>query len=792
MPRSARKLLSRLSRMSWDELETRLGQELSKRLDVTLCRIGLQPGRNGVRLSSGKAGSFFFSTAEIPQRVNLLREKLPDQAAEVVADATQIRSHRFRLLGYRDLQYGSAIDWHLDAVHGISAPLIPWFKIDFLDFEQVGDHKVVWELNRHQHLVTLAKAWLLTGEKSYADEIFAQWYSWQRANPYPLGANWASSLEIAFRSLSWIWVDRLLAAYPDVPARFREDLLHGLALNGRHIERYLSTYFSPNTHLLGEAVALFFIGTLYPQLSSSSRWKDLGWRIVQQEAVRQVRPDGVYFEQTLYYHVYALDFLLYARLLAWRNGVEISSGFDVIIRKMLDFVRALHQAGPPEGFGDDDGGRLFDSWRNRAEHMTDPLALGAVLFQDEGSEAGIEPTEESVWLFGEQAIAKKGRNGRFAPLKSRSFCDGGIYIVASSKPIPQQMVIDAGPQGTGHCGHGHADALSVRLSFAGRRWLTDPGTCTYIGPGNDRDTFRGTRAHNTLAVDGLDQAQADGPFAWTSIPTTQVETHVSGPTFALFVASHSGYERLPQAVRHRRFIFHFGGNLYLIRDVAVGQGTHLLETSWHFAPELQLAQHGNAFLAKDPGQAPGPDSAYLRLLPVEASRWKLALRSEHVSPCYGEKISAPVLRCAAGIELPAETAMLLAVVMGASAGLDEKFVCEEVEPGKTNAPEAVYKYEHGITTHKVVFSQAEIGKWNYGHWASDARLLYCRLLNGRVNHIALCGGSFVRYRDQEVLSHEGPLQWLEWDDNNGQGLVTCSDPAAAQAFQSTNLRQANL
>src|SRR5208283_5236599 len=53
----------------------------------------------------------------------------------------------------------------------------------------------------------------------------------------------------------------------------------------------------------------------------TSCWRER--RIMLHEAGRQVRPDGVYFEQSLYYHVYALDFFLYARLLAARNGMEI-------------------------------------------------------------------------------------------------------------------------------------------------------------------------------------------------------------------------------------------------------------------------------------------------------------------------------------------------------------------------------------------------------------------------------------------------------------------------------------
>ncbi len=769
--------------MSWDELETRLRQEFSKRIDVALCGIGLRPGRNGVCLSSEIRGNFFFTPPEVSQRVGLIREHMLEHAAKIVADADEIRSHRFRLLGYRNLQYGEEIDWHLDAVHGLRSPLIPWFKINFLDFDEVGDHKVTWELNRHQHLVTLAKAWLLTGNGGYVEEIVAQWHSWQRANPYPLGANWASSLEVAFRSLSWIWVDHLLMNCPSVPSGFREDLLHGLALNGRHIERYLSTYFSPNTHLLGEAVVLFFIGTLYPQILSAARWKELGWQTVQQEAVRQVRPDGVYFEQTLYYHVYALDFLLYARLLASRNSVEIPADFDQVIRRMLGVIQALSQAGPPDGFGDDDGGRLFDSSRNHAEHMTDPLPIGAALFQDESlQDANL--TEEAIWLFGNQAIAF-AKKGESTAATSLFFPHGGIYVLTDSEPFPQQLVIDAGPQGTGHCGHGHADALSVRLSFAGRRWLVDPGTCCYIGPDNNRDTFRGTRAHNTLAVDGLDQAQPEGPFAWSFIPTTEVETWISRPTFTLLVASHSGYERLRQRARHQRFIFHFERNLYLIRDLAIGEGTHLLETAWHFAPDLDVTPSGKSFVAVPKDMRPGEGKIpRLSVIPVENPSWKAGLRSEYVSPAYGEKAGAQVMRCSTAVALPAETAVVLIADLGGRTTRDApaRFTRETLAKETTDNPAAVYRYEHGDISYTVTFRQAGESKWAVGPWASDAQVLCVRKTGGRLDRILLVDGSFVEFHQKQVLSHGAPLQWLEWNiEENRQG-VSCSDPAAVGSF----------
>src|SRR6202051_759147 len=317
--------------MDWEEMRVRAAQEVHKQRDLLMHRLGIRQSLIGQKANvAALSGKFFFSADEISSRADLLRKHLPQEADSVLREADEICGHRFRLLGYENLRFASDggkgdphdIDWHLDPVHGKRAPLDPWFKIPFLDFAIVGDHKITWELNRHQHLVTLAKAWLLSGDEKYARELMTQWRSWIKANPYPLGINWGSTLEVAFRSLSWIWVDQLLAEAAEC-ADFRAEMAPALAFHGRYIERYLSTFFSPNTHLLGEAVALFLLGTLFPLMQRGVQWKDKGWKFILDEARRQVRPDGVYFEQSLYYHVYALDFFLYARLLAARNHVAI-------------------------------------------------------------------------------------------------------------------------------------------------------------------------------------------------------------------------------------------------------------------------------------------------------------------------------------------------------------------------------------------------------------------------------------------------------------------------------------
>jgi len=264
----------------------------------------------------------------------------------------------------------------------------------------------------------------------------------------------------------------------------------------------------------------------------------------------------------------------------------------------------------------------------------------------------------------------------------------------------------------------------------------------------------------------------------------------------VFVASHSGYERLPQPVRHQRFVFHFGETLYLIRDVALGTGMHLLETSWHFAPELELVQYGRGFLAVRQGEAPAEEDARLMLLPVEDSRWKSAVRSEYVSPCYGEKISAPVLRCSAGIPLPAETAMLLATAAGAKTAVDGydsmRLFREELKTGKPDNPDAVYKYEQGNICHVLLFSGAGNTNWNYDPWNSDAQLFYVRTQDGRIDRMIVSDAGFIHFRGEPLISRQGPLQWLEWIYDGKEEHVACSEPEAVRAFAGNILNRATI
>lgn len=767
---------SRLVHMNRHEFFDRGSQELARRGDAVLSRVGFNFAQGLIRPANASAGRFFFAPESVESLLKLLRQRLSRQSDLIVHQADKICRHQFDLLGYDDLEYGDPIDWHLDLVHGKQAPKKAFYRIRYLDFDQVGDCKVTWELNRHQHLVTLAKAYRLTEDRSYADEIFRQWRHWHAENPYPVGINWVSSLEVAFRSLSWMWMYQLLEGTPVLSEEFRKEWLRAQALNGRHIERYLSTYFSPNTHLLGEAVALLFLGTLCPELVRAERWKSRGWEIVLQEARRQVQPDGFHFEQSTCYHVYALDFFLHAAVLAGLNDLTIPSEFEKTLERMLEALFLLGRVCAPPRLGDDDGGRLFDPRRNRAEHLLDPLATGAVLFHRSDFKAvAADLREETIWLLGEQGVAEwDSLHAQPKDLASASLPSAGLYLLATASP-PSQLVIKASPRGHQSGSHSHADALSVCLHSQGHALLIDPGTLEYVGDGLLRDSFRSTAMHNTLRVDGASQSEPAGPFAWKQFTHANGEQWVAGKNFDLFVGSHNCYCRLESSVVHRRWVFALKSGLFLVRDFVSGSGKHRLDIGWHLGPEMRMrAEH----LFEVKGTSRG-----LAVLCADKHGWSEEVRKDIWSPVYGRKEPITVLNFGTATALPAEFVTLL-VPLEEVRGIPGKLA--RIETQALGTPVKAYLYR--TPSAECSFFFAETGQpWSLGKLASDAEFVcWQKPREGDEELLIFCNGSYVEIEGRRVLDCKRQISYCEMFSCDGRKEVRASDPEAMLEEQSAN------
>jgi hypothetical protein len=520
-----------------------------------------------------------------------LLRRLGSSGREVVATADAICRHRFDLLGYRALSFGDPIDWHLDPVSGRRAPRVHWSRIDPLDAELVGDHKVVWELNRHQWLVTLAQAWRLTGDRRYAREAADRMTHWIAANPYGVGINWASSLEASLRVIAWCWTLALLRGAAAFTRDAFDRVVASIRAHTTHVERYLSYYFSPNTHLTGEALGLFYAGLVWRELPESARWRDVGRRILIDESERQVTTDGVYVEQATCYQRYTIEIYLHFLILATHHGVAVPAGVRERVERLLDVLVSLcGRDGAMPAIGDGDGGWLLPLTPRGPADCRGVFGLAAAYLGRADcawAAGGLAP--EVVWMLGEdgrQRVEALEPAPPPAPPASRAYAVGGYAVMRSGWDADaHQLIFDVGPLGCAQSGaHGHADLLSVQVRAFGDDYLVDPGTFCYSGDHGWRAYFRGTAAHSTIGVDGRGQAEPVGPFGWRTRPAARLRAWRATPRVDYAEAEHDAYADLPHPVRHRRRVVFVKPAFWLLIDDLEGHGEHALDVRFQFSP----------------------------------------------------------------------------------------------------------------------------------------------------------------------------------------------------------------
>jgi uncharacterized heparinase superfamily protein len=535
----------------------------------------------------------------------------PSAADDAAARAGRILDGRYDLLGYRSLTFAlapsshrtgvSSVDWHLDPVHRRRAPQKCWADVPYLD-SSVGDHKIIWELNRHQHWLQLGRASWLTGQSRYAVAIIEQLGQWLAANPPLVGMNWASMLEIGLRTISWTWaLQFLLADLHDERDDVRRtpwlvDMLVAIDRQLTHVEQHLSYYFSPNTHLTGEALALYVVGHALPELAASDRWRATGRRILLQEIDRQILDDGGHAERSTHYQRYTLDFYLLALLTAQRGGdAEAVSRFADASARLAEFTRTMaDDHGRLPLIGDDDGGMLWPITGRECHDVRDSLAVAAVVLERSDLAPWGVP-EEAFWVASSMTIERAPAIEHARPdptaWPSRTLPDTGYVVLHDA--AGGHSVFDVGGHGYMNGGHAHADALSLTISVAHRPLLVDPGTSTYTMDTRLRDRMRGTANHNTVTVDGRPQSTPAGPFRWGTTANGRLHASRHNAGFDWAEASHDGYS----PIEHRRSIVRADGAGWLVVDEVVVPAEasthdrgdrHSAATHWHFDPGWTL------------------------------------------------------------------------------------------------------------------------------------------------------------------------------------------------------------
>jgi hypothetical protein len=382
---------------------------------------------------------------------------------------------------------------------------------------------------------------------------------------------------------------RRLGAFLAVPAHFEADFNHGF----------------------NEAAALLLIADNFPERAEAPAWRALGVERLLQMLGTTIDADGVEVENSPFYHVYVLG--LVAEIATWAARYEpgIAPAYTAAARKMLRYAALITQ---PDGYLPMLGATATTNLPNQ-----DPAVYGPL--------RGVEPAFD--WVF------SRGATGRPPPAGTALFPASGSFVMRAPLPPAARtaeqtfVTFDAGPYRTDHS---HLDALGVTMYSGGATVLPEAGLFTYEA-GPDYAYFHGTRGHNTVAVDGADQAAGDA---------------TPGPsgTFAHGTWA-SGTSTLYPGVTHARSVVLLRQGLVLVLDRLDSAREHDYAQLWHFPPGSSVVR-----TADGASVVPAKGAAAPALSLSQADPAGLAVREVTgatnpmqgwISRAYGAKTPSPAL-----------------------------------------------------------------------------------------------------------------------------------------------------
>jgi len=455
--------------------------------------------------------------------------------------------------------FGKEIQWTRDPISNYVWPLDYHRDLKLLRADG-SDIRVLWELNRLGHFLTLARAYSSTQDERYAGEFFAQLRNWAEQNPYGRGPNWTCAMEVALRAMNLLAAFETFRHSTGLNSDFLSFFLQLLQQHGNYIRRNLEfSYIATSNHYLSDVVGLLWLGLMLPELRDADEWRDFGKIEMLREMDKQVLADGADFEVSTGYHRFVTELFLYSFMLCRANDVDIETRYWARLHQMLMYIRAYLR---PDGFapliGDTDGGQVLPFVRRRADDHAYLLEIGAVVFDDPALKTQCAT--------------------------SQAFPEAGTYIMRDGDLYLCFNASDAGLNGRGS--HGHNDALSIEVSAGGRAYIVDPGTYVYTADLQKRHEFRSTAYHSTVQIDGREQNTTDlhMPFVIGNEAKPRVLEWQTSDDFDKVVAEHYGYP----VIHRRTVVFKKRERAWAIDDEFIGEGEHLYEVRFHFAPGLDV------------------------------------------------------------------------------------------------------------------------------------------------------------------------------------------------------------
>ena len=328
-----------------------------------------------------------------------------------------------------------------------------------------------------------------------------------------------------------------------------------------YLYRNLETHLLGN-HLLENVRALVFAGHFFKGQGEADSWLAKGLEIYREQTAEQILEDGGHFERSPMYHALMLEgYVDVLNLLPVEHGDR--EWFKSAVERMADYLFSLMH---PNG--------------------------EIVLFNDATQEIALSTYRLLTYV--------RDVTG-YSPEKKSAFPETGHFVHHSDDIF---LAIDGGPVGPDYLpAHAHADIFTYELSVGGSQFVVDTGVYNYEA-GAMRDYVRSTEAHNTVCIDGVDQAECWAAFRVARRYPPQKVSYTQQADQSVFEGTFDGYAHLiGDQIEHRRRIdVNCGERRIIVEDYVTGCGQHTVRSRIHLHPDVHIQREGGTIQLQRGGQ----------------------------------------------------------------------------------------------------------------------------------------------------------------------------------------------
>lgn len=510
-----------------------------------------------------------------------------------------IYDNRISIFGKDFDFFKDELNWHQDIFSGESFAQTFSKSINIRNNQNLSA-KNVWEINRLQFLIHIAINYRITNEEKYLKRFIEINESWIEENPYLLGVNWYSNIEVNLRLINWFFCWEVLQVdkLKGISEKFKEFVetkwLPSIYQHCKYSYKNPSKYSSANNHLVSEYSGLYMACSLW-DFKEADKWRKYAKSGLEKEIVTQ-HSNGVNKEEAAEYIQFITDFFLLPYVVGSKIKDDFSENYKIKLKEILDYIHVFTDMNInfPKYGDEDDGYVLNFSEDDHFNNFQSLLVSASILFSDSNYlKKGCVFDVKNLILFQEEGKSRFEdlTKNKISSKESAFYQKEGHFIFRKSVENKEIYAhFDIAPLGfLSIAAHGHSDALSFLLHINGKPFFVDSGTYSYHTEKKWRNYFVSSKAHNTITIDDQNQAFHASDTMWLDHFKPEVISCLQEEEVECVVGT---YQNKSKVQHIRSFQFNRSSDEFLIEDEIIvnDEKEHKIFMPFHLHPSIKVEE----------------------------------------------------------------------------------------------------------------------------------------------------------------------------------------------------------